>query len=294
MKKFALALTVTSGAAAVLAHQDAEASTQHAVQAGDSLWDVAAQYGTTVEAIKQANGLTNNMIFPGQTLSISATSGQYTTQNQNTSQYNTSTSPATSSQSSSNGHTVVAGESLDIIAARYGVTVQDLMNANGMSGYLIHPNQSLQIPSQSNTSTATASYSNATAVGSGNGTTVAQTSTANQSPSFNHQNLYTWGQCTWHVFNRRAETGQPISTYWWNADHWAGAASADGYTVNNVPQAGSIMQTTEGAVGHVAYVERVNPDNSVLVSEMNYNTAPGQVGYRTIPGSLSNSYNYIH
>ena len=38
-------------------------------------------------------------------------------------------------------------------------------------------------------------------------------------------------QCTWHVFNRRAETGQPISTYWWNAENWADNARADGYTL---------------------------------------------------------------
>ena len=49
-----------------------------------------------------------------------------------------------------------------------------------------------------------------------------------------------------YLFNRRAETGQPISTYWWNADHWANNAAADGYTVNNTPTAGSIMQNYEG------------------------------------------------
>jgi hypothetical protein len=29
-----------------------------------------------------------------------------------------------------------------------------------------------------------------------------------------------WGQCTWHVFNRRAAIGKGISTYWWNANNW--------------------------------------------------------------------------
>ena len=31
------------------------------------------------------------------------------------------------------------------------------------------------------------------------------------------------------------------------------------------------MQTSQGAYGHVAYVESVNDDGSVKVSEMNYN-----------------------
>ena len=37
------------------------------------------------------------------------------------------------------------------------------------------------------------------------------------------------------------------------------------------------MQTSQGAFGHVAYVENVNNDGSVKVSEMNYNGGPGVV-----------------
>ena len=42
------------------------------------------------------------------------------------------------------------------------------------------------------------------------------------------------------------------------------------------------MQTSQGAYGHVAYVESVNDDGSVKVSEMNYNGGPGVVSSRTI------------
>lgn len=74
MKKLAFACTLTSGAAAVamLNHQDADASTQYTVQSGDSLWSIAQKYGTTVDALKQSNQLQNNMVFPGQVLSIGA------------------------------------------------------------------------------------------------------------------------------------------------------------------------------------------------------------------------------
>ena len=54
------------------------------------------------------------------------------------------------------------------------------------------------------------------------------------------------------------------------------------------------MQNYEGPIGHVAYVEQVNGDGSILISEMNYNTPPGIVDYRTIPASMASSYNYIH
>ena len=45
------------------------------------------------------------------------------------------------------------------------------------------------------------------------------------------------------------------------------------------------MQTSQGAFGHVAYVENVNNDGSVKVSEMNYNGGPGVVSTRTISAS---------
>ncbi len=42
----------------------------YVVQAGDTLWRIARRYGTTVEAIKRANGLTSDMILVGQVLRI--------------------------------------------------------------------------------------------------------------------------------------------------------------------------------------------------------------------------------
>ncbi len=53
MKKLAFAITATSGAAASLTHHDAQASTQHTVQSGESLWSIAQKYNTSVESIKQ-------------------------------------------------------------------------------------------------------------------------------------------------------------------------------------------------------------------------------------------------
>ncbi len=54
------------------------------------------------------------------------------------------------------------------------------------------------------------------------------------------------------------------------------------------------MQSTAGYYGHVAYVERVNPDGSILISEMNYTYGPYNTDTRVIPASLVSSYNYIH
>ncbi|UXR78176.1 MULTISPECIES: CHAP domain-containing protein [unclassified Staphylococcus] len=103
-------------------------------------------------------------------------------------------------------------------------------------------------------------------------------------------NLYTSGQCTYYAYER---SGGRVGSLWGNANNWASAARSAGYTVNNTPAAGAIMQTTAGGYGHVAYVENVGANGSVTVSEMNY-TGVGQVSSRTLSASQAASYNYIH
>ncbi len=77
MKKLAFAITATSGAAAFLnAFMNAQASTQHTVQSGESLWSIAQKYNTSVESIKQNNQLDNNLVFPGQVISVGGSDAQ--------------------------------------------------------------------------------------------------------------------------------------------------------------------------------------------------------------------------
>lgn len=42
----------------------------HTVGGGDTLWGLSRKYGVSVDAIRQANGLTGDVIVTGQTLSI--------------------------------------------------------------------------------------------------------------------------------------------------------------------------------------------------------------------------------
>ncbi|MDN0187429.1 CHAP domain-containing protein [Staphylococcus arlettae] len=111
------------------------------------------------------------------------------------------------------------------------------------------------------------------------------------SASGSSSNLYTAGQCTYYVYDK---VGGKIGSTWGNASNWASAAASSGYTVNNTAKAGSILQSSTGAMGHVAYVENVNSDGSVEVSEMNYGQGAGVVTSRTISASKASSYNYIH
>lgn len=113
-------------------------------------------------------------------------------------------------------------------------------------------------------------------------------------PNFtNKNNLYTPGQCTYYVFDKRAADGNTISTFWGDAKNWASQAKAAGFRVDNQPEKGAVFQTPIGVWGHVAYVERVNIDGSIFISEMNF-IAPYITSTRTISAAEAKNYNYIH
>lgn len=100
----------------------------YTVKAGDTLSHIARYYGTTVQAIKNANNLTSSVIWVGQRLWIPA---------------------ATVAASCTSTHTVVAGDNLSRIARRYGVNVWALAAANGLTNAsLIVPGQRICIPNQ--------------------------------------------------------------------------------------------------------------------------------------------------
>ncbi|WP_100008580.1 CHAP domain-containing protein [Staphylococcus pseudintermedius] len=151
------------------------------------------------------------------------------------------------------------------------------------------PTRTYSAPSYTTQTTSTSSSYSSRDYASSYTTTT--TSTRSVSRGGSSANLYTVGQCTYYVFDR---VGRTIGSTWGNASNWASAAAAAGYTVNNRPSAGAILQTTQGAFGHVAYVESVGSDGSIRVSEMNYGYGPGVVTSRTISASQAASYNYIH
>lgn len=99
--------------------------------------------------------------------------------------------------------------------------------------------------------------------------------------SYDASNTYDYGYCTWYVKNRR---GASIPNSLGNANTWYSRAAAAGMAVGSTPRAGAVGTTTRGSLGHVVYVESINPDGSINISEMN---APvfGGVTYRTAAAS---------
>ena len=85
----------------------------------------------------------------------------------------------------------------------------------------------------------------------------------------------------WKVFERY---GIRISA-WGNANQWHNTARRLGYTVDHTPEAGSVAISTSGAWGHAMWVEGVNPNGTINLSEYNnsYSSAShkaGDFGYR--------------
>jgi LysM repeat protein len=100
----------------------------HQVQAGESLYLIAKQYGVTVDALKAANQITDNSILTGQTLKIPPSIG-------------------TTATTGSVTHVIKSGDSIYYIAQKYGITIEALLKANYLSSSsVLYPGQKLTIP----------------------------------------------------------------------------------------------------------------------------------------------------
>ena len=122
----------------VVAAMAMSGSAGYTVRLGDTLSGIAAKHGVSVQALVNANRISNpNLIRAGQTLTVpSGSSG------------GTSTTPA------SGVHVVRPGETLMHISIRYGVKMSVIAAANGMSSLnLVYVGQRLRIPGKSPSST---------------------------------------------------------------------------------------------------------------------------------------------
>ena len=109
-----------------------------------------------------------------------------------------------------------------------------------------------------------------------------------------------FGQCTYYMYNRFAQLGAPIrTTALGNAAEWPANAAAAGYGVSSTPRAGTAIVFQRGVggadpvYGHVGFVERVNADGSLFISEMNVQGV-NVISTRTIPSSVAAQATYIN
>lgn len=93
-RKALLALTATVGMTAAIAAPASAASLN--VKAGDTLWNIAQDHGTTVSSLQNINGISGHLIFPGQTLQISGSSSSAVSGKTAASQVTTVSNPTSS------------------------------------------------------------------------------------------------------------------------------------------------------------------------------------------------------
>lgn len=105
---------------------------------------------------------------------------------------------------------------------------------------------------------------------------------------------YDYGYCTWWASARRAQIGKPIPSNLGNASSWKYLAQQAGFGVGNAPKAGAVIWTPpRDYYGHVGFVESVNSDGSVNISEMN-TAGWNVVSRKTLSPSEAASYYYIY
>ena len=112
----------------------------YTVEKGDSLYSIARRFGVTVQEIIDANNLVSNTLSVGQSLIIPGISAGDDLE----------TVPTT--------YTVEKGDSLYSIARRFGVTVNDLKNANSLTSNLLSVGQVLIIPTDESNTPINPSY----------------------------------------------------------------------------------------------------------------------------------------
>lgn len=106
-------------------------TTTYTVKSGDTLYSIANKFGTTVANLKTLNNLTSNSLSIGQILKIS-----------DSSETTSPTTPTTPSET----YTVKSGDTLYSIANKYGITVNEIKNLNGLSSNLLSIGQVIKIP----------------------------------------------------------------------------------------------------------------------------------------------------
>ncbi len=132
--------------------RDRQLATRYRVEKGDTLGSIARRFGTSVASVQRANGLPRaDRIYVGQVLEISSRGGTLPPLDLAplvaTTAGGFGSGIARGIDRSASAHTVRAGESLSVIAARYGVGVSELAAANALaSPDLLPVGRTLAIP----------------------------------------------------------------------------------------------------------------------------------------------------
>lgn len=223
----------------------------YTVQAGDTVESIAAKFGITSDSVRWSNNLTGSAVSPGTKLNIPPVNGIV--------------------------YTVGNGDTVQTLAAKYNISPDKLTQYNDAEIGGLHIGELIILPDAVKSAPVVRSSGSSSSFGSFSG-----------SASYGY-NGYDFGYCTWWVATLRAKAGNPLPSNLGNASTWARRAAAFGLATGTTPRVGAAVVTSTSREGHVAYVLAVNPDGSILISEMNH------VGWnRTDTRTLSGNFSYIY
>lgn len=228
----------------------------YVVQAGDTVASLATKFNVTSDSIRWSNNLSGNTLSAGSKLLIPPVGY------------------------SGIVYTVKAGDTLDSLAVKYKADKNTLIAANDAELTGIHTGEQIIIPGgqQPVRSYSGSYYSGGFAWGT--------------SAVYGY-NGYDYGYCTWWVASRRAQVGKPLPSNLGNASSWPYIGRLAGLPEGNVPRQYAAAVTSTAGEGHVVFVESVNADGSIVISEMNH------LGWAVkdtavIPASVASHYIYIY
>lgn len=161
-------------------------------------------------------------------------------------------------------YTVKEGDNLTTIGTKHNVKWQRLFFKNKQikNPDIIYAGQKITIPLPDEKLTKRTIPANTALPAITPGVSASSSYTASS-----NGNTYDYGYCTWYVKNRR---GSSLPNGLGNANTWYETARSLGMAVGSTPKAGAVGTTTRGDYGHVVYVESVNKDGTIEISEMNY------------------------
>lgn len=136
---------------------------KYTVKAGDSVWAIANKYGISMNDLISWNNIKNNMIHPGDVLTVSKTATGNTNNNNSNSNNGNQTSNKT--------YTVKSGDSVWAISNRYGISMADLVKWNNIRNNFIYPGQKLVVSQGATTGNSNNNNTNSTNPGQASGKT---------------------------------------------------------------------------------------------------------------------------
>lgn len=238
---------------------------EYEVKEGENIDMIAARYEASADQIRWSNGLKTVDVPAGTIIKIPSTAGII--------------------------YTVKPGDTIESIVQKYGSNANEIIALNDLEVSGISEGQSLVIKNGALPETERPEYVAPRRTYTNTNYNYTYTFLGNASSRTNlscNRGLGA-GQCTSWGWLKRPDLGFIKA----NANRWDDVARANGVLVDRTPAAGAIFQTDSGWYGHVGYVESVNADGSINVSERNYAGCYG-VLFSTIPASEVGRFNYIH